>query len=145
MKSPLLKHRNLMIFSSCFSIQSMTIIHPVVGKLCNWSYHHIPDPLFRVDVPIPWLLEYPSLTAHRCTTFHRSSAWPRGQPTAGEWLMEEYKAPTLCSYWEHLYKSDWLPSFLQDVQRPQLQSHHDSASPCFPPFLASVSPKSFPQ
>lgn len=79
MKSLLLKHRNLLIFSSWFSIQSMTIIHPVVGKLCNWSYHHILDPLCRVDVPIPWLLEYPLLTAHKCTSFHSSSAWPRGQ------------------------------------------------------------------
>ena len=87
MKSHLLKHRNLLIFLSWFSIQGMPIIHPVVGKVNNWSYHHIPNPLFRVNVSFPWLLEYPLLIAHRHTTYCGSSAWPRGsqQQMTGCW------------------------------------------------------------
>lgn len=132
-----------LIFLSWFSIQGMPIIHPVVGKVNNWSYHHIPNPLFRVNVSFPWLLESPLLIAHRHTTYCGSSAWPRGsqQQMTGWWRTTKTSthAPPRNTSVRLISSRASCKMF-----RGCSCSHQGSPAPCSPSFCGSVCPKSFP-
>lgn len=116
MRWHLLKHRDLLISHS--DVQGMPRIQPAVGKVYNWCYHHIPNPLFRVDVPILQLLEHPLLRACRHSLLWEF-CWPRGrqQQMTGWSRTTETSAHAPSGN-----TSDQLQSFLSDVQRLQAQS-----------------------
>lgn len=85
----------------------MPRIQPAVGEVCNWCYHHIPNPLFRVDVPILQLLEHPLLILVD-TQPPVGVLLTQGQPAADDRLIEDYRDLSPCSYWEHLCRTDQL-------------------------------------
>ena len=118
----------------------MPRIQPAVGKVYNWCYHHIPNPLFGVDVPFLRLLEHPWLRACR----HRASCGSSADPGAASsrWQADrglQRPQPMLLLGTPLISSRASCPMF-----RGCSRSQQGSPSPGSPSFSGRVCPKSFP-